>query len=103
MNDDAELARDKAALTEANAQMPDDQCAALPTNAEGEPQMEIVRALPRYEQLEPGKVRWIEIRELSTEEWDAAIAAHGDVYRLPAGWTASRRSPGATFGTRATS
>jgi hypothetical protein len=85
MKDDAELARGKAALTEDSARMPADQRVALPTNAEGEPQVEIVRALYRYEHLEPGKVRWIEIRELSTEEWDAAIAAHGDVYRLTRG------------------
>ncbi len=47
--------------------------------------MEIVHALYRYEGLKPGEVRWIEIRELNIEEWDAAIAAHRDVYRLTRG------------------
>ncbi len=85
MNDDAELAEAKAALAEAIAQTPADFRAALPTNAEGEPQVEIVQALYRYESSKPGEVRWIEVRELSTEEWDAAIAAHRDVYRLTRG------------------
>jgi len=75
----------KAALAEAIAQMPADLRAVLPTNAEGEPQVEIVHALYRYEGLKPGEVRWIEIRELSIEEWGAAIAAHRDVYRFTRG------------------
>jgi len=102
MNDDAELAVAEAALAEAIAQMPADQRAALPTD-EGEPYVEIVQALYRYERPRPGEIRWIEVRELSAEEWDAVIAAHREVYRSLADWTASRRSRGATFGTRATS
>ena len=54
MNDDAELAEAEAALAEAIAQMPADQRAALPTDAEGEPQVEIVQALYRYEHPNQG-------------------------------------------------
>lgn len=68
MNDDAELVEAKAALAEAIAQMPADLRAVLPTNAEGEPQVEIVHALYRYEGLKPGEVRWIEVRELSIKD-----------------------------------
>jgi hypothetical protein len=85
MNDDAELVEAKAALAEAIAQMPADLRAVLPTNAAGEPQVEIVHGLYRYEGLKPGEVRWIEVRELSIEEWDAAIAAHRDVYGFTRG------------------
>jgi hypothetical protein len=85
MNDNAELAAAKAELAEAIAQIPADQRAALPTNSGGEPQVEIVQALYRYEHPRPGEVRWIEVRELSTKEWDAAIAAHRDVYRFTRG------------------
>ncbi|MBA3620686.1 MAG: hypothetical protein H0W56_14035, partial [Acidothermales bacterium] len=45
MNDDAELVEAKAALAEAIAQMPADLRAVLPTNAAGEPQVEIVHGL----------------------------------------------------------
>jgi hypothetical protein len=83
--DNASLAAVEAALSEALAQIPADLRAALPVNVEGEPQIEIVRALYRYEHAKPGEVRWIEIRELSTEEWNAAVAAHLDVYRFTRG------------------
>lgn len=85
MNDDDDLVEAKAALVKAIAEMPADLRAALPTNAEGQPQAEIVHALYRYEGLQPGEVRWIEVRELSIKEWDAAIAAHRDVYRFTRG------------------
>jgi hypothetical protein len=60
--------------------MPADYRAALPTNAEGEPRIKIVQALYRYEDRAPGEVGWIEVRKLSIDEWDAAIAAHRDIY-----------------------
>lgn len=85
MNDGADLEEAKAALAEAIAQMPAELRAFLPTNADGEPQVEIVQALYRYDSSKPGEVRWIEVRELTTEEWEAAIAAHRDVYRLTRG------------------
>jgi len=85
MNDDAEFAEAKAALAEAKAHMPADFRAVLPTNAECEPQVEIVQALYRYEGPNPAEVTWTEVRELSAEEWDAAIAAHRDVYRFTRG------------------
>lgn len=47
--------------------------------------MQIVRALYRYERTGPGSIRWNQIRELSPEEWDLAIAAHRDIYRLTRG------------------
>jgi hypothetical protein len=47
--------------------------------------LEIVQALYRYESPHPGDVEWIDVRELSNEEWDAAIAAHGEVYNLTRG------------------
>lgn len=75
----------KAAITEAIAEMPADLRAALPTNIQGEPQVEIVQALYRYERTEPDMITWIEVRELSTEEWVAAMAAHRDVYRFTRG------------------
>jgi len=89
LNDDAELAVAEAALAEAAlaeaiAQMPADQRAALPTD-EGEPYVEIVQALYRYERPKPGEIRWIEVRELSAEKWDAVIAAHREVYRFTRG------------------
>lgn len=59
--------------------------AALPTHADGEPQGETVKALYRYEQTKPGEVRWTEVRELSAEEWDAAMAAHRDVHGFTRG------------------
>lgn len=84
MYDDAELAVAEAALAEAIAQMPADQRAALPTD-EGEPYVEIVQALYRYERPKPGEIRWIAVRELSAEEWDAVIAAHREVCRFTRG------------------
>lgn len=59
--------------------------AELPTNVDGEPPIETVQALYRYDQAKPGEVRWTEVRELSTEQWDAAMAAHRDVYRFTRG------------------
>lgn len=85
MNESAELAAAKAAVADAIAQMPADVRAALPTNAEGELQLEIVQALYRYKNPDPGEVEWIEVRELSGEEWDAVIAAHGEIYGLTRG------------------
>ena len=55
------------------------------SNAENELQVDIVHALYRYEHKKRGEVRWIEVRELSTEQWDAAMAAHLDVYRFTRG------------------
>ncbi|SFP67729.1 hypothetical protein SAMN05660464_3888 [Geodermatophilus dictyosporus] len=85
MNGDDEPAEVKAALAEAIAQLPADFRAMLPTNSEGRPQVEIVHALYRYESPRPGQFRWIEVREPSTDEWDAAMAAHGNVYSLTRG------------------
>lgn len=85
MNEDAGLAEAKAAGKEAMAQLPADMRAMLPTNPDGEPGAEIVRALYRYERPGPGEITWIEVRELSSGEWDAAIAAHRDVYRFTRG------------------
>jgi len=85
VNDDAELAEAKAPVAAAIADLPDDFRAMLPTNAEGERLVEIVRALYRYESLAPDDFRWIEVRELSEKDWDAAIAAHRDVYSITRG------------------
>ena len=85
MNGDGELAEAWAALAEALAQLPADFRAMLPTNSEGQPEVGIVRALYRYEWTEPGEMRWIEVRELSADEWDEAIAAHRDIYRFTRG------------------
>lgn len=85
MNGDDEPAEVEAALAEAIAQLPADFRAMLPTNSEGQPQVEIVHALYRHESPRPGEFKWIEVRELSTDEWDAAIAAHGNVYSLTRG------------------
>lgn len=88
VNNKAELAAAMAELAEAIARMPAEQRAALPTNDKGEPQMEIVQALYRHEHPKPGEVTWIQVRELSAEEWDAATAAHRDVYSLTRGFDA---------------
>ena len=64
MNGDDELAEVEAALAEAIAQLPAGLRAMLPTNSEGQPQVEIVQALYRYESPRLGEVRWIEVREL---------------------------------------
>ena len=74
----------EAELSKLIAQLPADLRAALPTK-EGRPQVEIVHALYRYEQTQPGEVRWTEVRELSSQDWDAVEAAHGEVYRFTRG------------------
>ena len=67
MSDESGLAEVKAAMAETVAQMPTHLRVSLPTNADGEPQVEMVRALYRYERTGPSNVRWIQIRELSDE------------------------------------
>jgi hypothetical protein len=52
----------------------------LPTSVVGESQVETVEAVYRYELLKPGEVRWIEVRELTTAEWNAATEAHREIY-----------------------
>jgi hypothetical protein len=53
--------------------------AMLPTNSEGQPQVEIVQALYRYESPRLGEVRWIEVRELTRIFRDLAVANRGRV------------------------
>lgn len=67
------------------AQLPPDMRAALPAS-EGEPQVEIVWALFRHEHTKPNEVRWTEVRELTAEDWDAVIAAHGEIYMFTRGF-----------------
>lgn len=83
--DQVDQASAEAALAEAVTRLPAEVRAMFPTSASGEPQVELVRALYRYEHPKPGEVRWIQMRELGLEEWDAAVAAHGEIYRLTHG------------------
>lgn len=82
---EAEPGMVEAALAEVISSMPAEQRSALPTDANGEPQAQIVRALYRYEHPKRGEVRFIEVRELSGDDWDAVLAAHGDIYRYTQG------------------
>lgn len=75
----------EAALSEVLARMPAGLRSALPVNDEGEPQVEIVRALYRYERRRPGEILWTEVRELGPEEWDAVVAAHHNIYKFTCG------------------
>lgn len=59
--------------------------AELLASVEDEPEVEIVQAVYRYERPKPGEVRWIELRELTTEEWDAAMEAHREIYAFTRG------------------
>lgn len=83
--DHTELDEVKAQLAEAIARMSPEARAMVPTDAEGNPRVEVVKALYRYESAKPGEVRWIEVRELTEPEWDAAMSAHGEIYRVTRG------------------
>lgn len=52
----------------------------LPITVVGDPQVQTVRAVYRYEHTKPNEVRWIEVRKLTTAEWDAAVKAHREIY-----------------------
>lgn len=79
---DAELAEAKAELKAAVAALPEELRSALPTDEHGEPRAELVWALFRYEHPGPREVKWVQVRELTMEEFDAAVEAHGEVYRV---------------------
>lgn len=85
MDYNSELTSTEAELWNLVAQLPAELRASLPSDDNGEPQVEIVRALYRHQHVQPGEVEWIEVRELSREVWDAAKAAHGDIYSFTRG------------------
>jgi len=75
------LAALKAELSVLLSQLPDSMRSQLPTDSAGESKIEIVYGLFRYENTAPGEVEWVEVRELSLEEWEAAVKAHSEIYR----------------------
>jgi hypothetical protein len=63
------------------AALPPDLRDRLPVNEHGQPQVEIVKALFKHEQIKPGEFRWTQIRELDDENWKRVLDAHGAVHR----------------------
>jgi hypothetical protein len=47
-----------------------------------DPASEVIRALYRYEQVEPGHIRWVEVRRLSPAEWLEVTTALVEVGRV---------------------
>lgn len=47
-----------------------------------DPAKEVIRALFRYEQVEPGHIRWVEVRQLPPDEWQEVTTALGEVGRV---------------------
>ncbi|WP_380167748.1 hypothetical protein [Jannaschia sp. R86511] len=85
MDEDYELAEARAELQAAIGELPAEFVARLPTDAQGEPVLEIVWGLYRHERLAPREVSWTELRTLSREEGHAVAEAHDEVYRATRG------------------